>query len=138
MQQEAGSTPNAERRLRKRQRVKIALPTVATLDMRTRAGQLYKNTREAIIADLGGRDQLSRAELELIERCAGLATRLSAADAELLSGKPQSLAAGEYATLCNSLARTLTVLGLQRRQKDVTPTLRAYIDAKAHQGARAA
>ncbi|MDH4981241.1 hypothetical protein [Hyphomicrobium sp. D-2] len=125
-------------KLRKRRRTKIELPTVATLDMRTRAGRLYRDTREAIISDLGGRDQLSRAELELVERVAGLSTRLNAADAELLSGETQSLAPGEYATLANSLGRILTILGLQRRQRDVTPTLRAYIDAKSHQGARAA
>lgn len=138
MQQEAASKPNTERRLRKRQRVKIDLPTVATLDLRTRAGKIYVSTREALIADLGGRDLLSRAELELVERVAGLATRLNAADAEMLSGEQQSLGPAEYATLANALNRILTTLGLKRRQKDVTPSLRAYIDAKAHQGARAA
>lgn len=138
MQLHDESGTNEPPKLRKRRRTKITLPTVATLDMRTRAGRLYRDTREALIVDLGGRDVLSRAELELCERVAGLATRLNAADAELLSGETQSLAPSEYATLANSLSRILTVLGLQRRQKDVTPSLRAYIDARAHQGARAA
>lgn len=138
MQLHDESRTNERPKLRKRRRTKITLPTVATLDMRTRAGRLYRDTREALIADLGGRDQLSRAELELVERVAGLATRLNAADAELLSGEAQSLGPAEYATLANALNRILSTLGLKRRQKDVTPTLRAYIDAKAHQGARAA
>jgi hypothetical protein len=131
MQPEAKCGTATDGRLRKRRRVKIALPTTATLDMRTRAGRLYKATREAIIADLGGRDELSRAELELIDRAAGLATRLNAADAEMLEGTPASLGAGEYATLANSLNRILTTIGLKRRPRDVTPDLRTYIADRA-------
>jgi hypothetical protein len=131
MQPGAKSGTATDGRLRKRRHVKIALPTTATLDMRTRAGRLYKATREAIIADLGGRDELSRAELELIDRAAGLATRLSAADAEMLEGTPPSLGAGEYATLANSLNRILTTIGLKRRPRDVTPDLRTYLASRA-------
>lgn len=138
MQLETESGTNTDRRLRKRRRTKIALPTTATLDLRTRAGKLFVNTRDAIIADLGGRDELSRAELELIDRAAGLATRLGAADAEMLQGEPPSLAASEYATLANSLNRILSTLGLRRRPKDVTPSLSAYIAAKAREKAEAA
>jgi len=138
MQLEADCGTAGDRRLRKRRRVKIALPTTATLDMRTRAGRLYKATREAIIADLGGRDMLSHAELELIDRAAGLATRLNAADAEMLGGEPPSLAAGEYATLANSLNRILVTIGLKRRPRDVTPDLRSYMAVRAREKAAAA
>lgn len=131
MQIEHGAeTAKGGPRLQKRRRVKIALPTTATLDLRTRAGKLFVATRDAIIADLGGRDELSRAELELVDRAAGLATRLNAADAELLDGSAQSLAASEYATLANSLNRILSTLGLRRRPRDVTPDLRTYLAAK--------
>lgn len=118
-------------RLQKRRRTKIALPTTQTLDLRTRAGRLYVATRDAIISDLGGRDELSRAELELVDRAAGLATRLGAADAELLDGSEQSLAASEYATLANSLNRILSTLGLRRRPRDVTPRLSDLIRGSA-------
>jgi hypothetical protein len=125
-------------RLRRRRAVKVALPTTATLDLRTRSGRLYISTRDAIISDLGGRDALSRAELELIDRAAGLVTRLSAADAEMLSGAPQSLGPGEYSTLSNSLNRILCTLGLQRRPKDVTPDLTDYIASKGREKAASA
>lgn len=136
LQVESGTKTDA--RLRRRRRVKISLPTTQTLDMRTRAGRLYKSTREAIIADLGGRDELSRAELELVDRAAGLATRLNAADAEMLQGEAPSLAASEYATLANSLSRILSTLGLRRRPKDITPSLDQYLAAKAREKAEAA
>lgn len=134
--QQDGRPTNGAPRLR-RMRTKIALPTTATLDLRTRAGRLFIQTRDAIIADLGGRDQLSRAELELVDRAAGLATRLNAADAEMLEGMPQSLSAADYATLANSLNRILTTLGLKRRQKDITPDLRTYLSIRAHEKAAA-
>lgn len=137
MQLEGGPQPNAAPRLRKRQRTKIALPTTATIDLRTRAGKLFVATRDAIISDLGGRDELSRAELELVDRAAGLATRLNAADAEMLEGEAPSLAASEYATLANSLNRILSTLGLRRRPRDVTPSLDQYLVAKAREKAEA-
>lgn len=138
MQRKVKNGTATDGRLRKRRRTKVTLPTTATLDLRTRAGKLYLATRDAIIADLGGRDELSRAELELIDRAAGLATRLNAADAEMLEGGPQSLAASEYATLANSLNRILSTLGLKRRPRDVTPSFRDYIASKALEKAAAA
>jgi len=73
---------------------------------------------------------LSRAERELIDRAASLATRLSAADASYIAGQP-TLGSTDYATLSNSLTRTLTVLGLKRRQRNVT-SLGEVLRAGAH------
>jgi hypothetical protein len=36
-----------------------------------------------------------------------------------------------YATLINATARLLRTIGLERRPRDVTPDLQAYVEAKA-------
>jgi hypothetical protein len=131
-------TRNAERRLQKRRRVKIPLPQIETIDMRTRPGKLWKSVEGSVIADLGGRENLSAQELETVKSVCGLVVRLRMADAELLNGDPPSLAPSEYATLTNALNRTLASLGLQRRARDVTPSLDQYLAARAREKAEAA
>ncbi len=125
----------ARKRLRRRRRLKVTIPTIATLDLRTRAGRMFVATRDEIIADRGGRQALSRAELELVDRAAGLSTRLAAADADMLDGREPSLSPTDYSALSNALVRILGALGLKRQPRDVTPSLDAYIASKGNGGA---
>jgi hypothetical protein len=46
---------------------------------------------------------------------------------DAIAGKP--LGATVYGTLTGHLARTLSLLGLKRMPRDVTPTLRDYLEA---------
>ena len=79
------------------------------------------------LEDLGGQDALSTAEKVLIQRCAMIATECERMEREALSGG--TLDATVYSTLTGQLTRTLNSVGIKRLPKDVTPTLRDYIEA---------
>ena len=54
-----------------------------------------------------------------------LVQAMSAKEAEAAGGK--SLNIGEYATATNTLRRLLLDLGLERRMRDITPRIDAYL-----------
>jgi hypothetical protein len=81
----------------------------------------------SIVADLGGPEALSTAQMILARRCAWLTTMC-----ESLERKPAPLEPGEissYVLMTGHLARTLRALGLKRVPRDTTPTLQAYLAA---------
>lgn len=79
-------------------------------------------------ADLGGADNCSTAENSIIRRAATLSVELEHLEM-LFAGEgaatPDQLLL--YSRLANCLRRLLQAIGLQRRPKDVTPTLAEYI-----------
>jgi hypothetical protein len=64
---------------------------------------------------------------ELVENVAVLGAMLRDAAVSYLSGDPVDL--GEFMALSNAQRRLLADLGLERRSRDVTPTLRDYLNA---------
>jgi hypothetical protein len=84
------------------------------------------------VADMGGADRCSSAELSIIRRATTLAVeceRLEASFATAGGATPEALAL--YGTTANSLRRLLESTGLERRQTDVTPSLESYLASKA-------
>ena len=82
-------------------------------------------------SDLGGEDNISQAEKSIVRRAAVLTCeleRLEVAFAE--AGEPQPALLQVYQTTANSLRRLLESGGLQRRSRDVTPTLAQYLQSK--------
>jgi hypothetical protein len=78
-----------------------------------------------IIVDLGGEDMMSAGEMQLAKRCAWVSVQC-----EIMERKPpETFNVTAYATLMGHLTRTLSLLGLKRVPKDVTPTLRDYLKA---------
>ena len=71
----------------------------------------------AIEADLGGADQLSAIERNLIQAFAGAAVTLHHLNARLMAGEEINLA--QHAQAVSAMVRVASRLGLQRRQKDV-------------------
>ncbi|MET0723167.1 MAG: hypothetical protein ABWY64_20425 [Tardiphaga sp.] len=98
------------------------------LDRRTRAYQRIKETRAEVISDLGGEDQLSTLERIAADNVAMLDTMLKDVSARWLHG--EAIDAADIATLQNTFNRTAAALGWQRRSRDVTPSLDAYLRAK--------
>jgi hypothetical protein len=80
-----------------------------------------------MINDLGGHDVLSAGEQQLIRRCAMISVQCELMEQQAIAGAP--LDAIAYGTLTGHLARTLSLLGLKRQPRDMTPTLRDYIEA---------
>jgi hypothetical protein len=80
-----------------------------------------------IVGDLGGQDNLSNGQLQLIRRSAMLSTHCELMEQGAAEGK--SFDPIVYGQLTGHLTRALKALGLKRTPKDVTPTLADYLNA---------
>ena len=123
----------------KRKRPSHVLP----LQQETAAGRFFDKMVRDIEADLGGRRQLTRIEGELIRAFAGAATTLQYLNVQVALGETGEIDLSGYATIASTMLRIGSKLGLQRRSKDISPTLsdlilqdeqrRAAPAARAHQ-----
>jgi hypothetical protein len=107
------------------------------LSTRTRSGQLLPGIdgRSAwvkrasslireLIADHGGVDNCSAAERSIIRRASVLTVELERMEHQFaLAGEASADDLETYQRCANSLRRLLEAVGLQRRSRDVTPTL---------------
>ncbi|WP_244571324.1 hypothetical protein [Mesorhizobium carmichaelinearum] len=109
--------------------VKARLRTLDDLDRRTRAAQATFELRDSIASDLGGADRLSAMQKEIVDGAALLGAMIKDLGANYLSGDPVDLA--EFMALTNAQRRLLADIGLERRQRDVTPTLDSYLNRGA-------
>src|SRR5262245_33906273 len=85
--------------------------------------------RDGFLSDLGGEDRASIAQRELAQRASVLGAMLEDAEARWLKGEPVELP--EFCTLVNAQRRVLSDIGLERRQRDATPTLVSVLNAHA-------
>jgi hypothetical protein len=73
------------------------------------------------VADAGGRDRLSEAEMALIKRAAGLECECEKIEGRMSQDDDVDL--DRYGRAASHLRRLLETLGLQRRARDVSPSL---------------
>ena len=90
-------------------------------------GRRLRDIRDAIASDLGGDDQLSEAQQQLIRHAATLAIHCEQLESDMACGVGADMDA--YGTM-NVLRRVLNELGLKRVPKDITQ-LAEYLAAKA-------
>src|ERR1700675_4342636 len=95
------------------------------VDGRSQTARRFRDLVEAIGNDLGGVDHLSEGQKQLIRRAATLSKMEADAVRNL------AFAGEAYGVLCDRLGRCLQRLGLERKPRDVTPTLQSYLAAKA-------
>jgi hypothetical protein len=83
--------------------------------------------------DLGGADIVSAAESSIIRRVATETIELELLEQRFaISGKGASSDDLDlYARISNSLRRHLEAIGLERRSRDVTPTLSDYLEQRS-------
>jgi hypothetical protein len=84
-------------------------------------------------SDAGGFDILSEAQLSLIKRCAAIECELERLDARLSAGQDVDL--DSYGRAASHLRRLFETIGVERKQRDVTPTLSEIareIEAEKH------
>jgi hypothetical protein len=96
------------------------------LMLRLRAGNRF-------YLDLGGNDNCSEAEKSLIRRAATLTLQCELMEEYWVAhddGKASEKSLICYQRAASALRRILESLGLQRRAKDVTPTLQEYLRTK--------
>jgi hypothetical protein len=127
MQQPCGGTDAAvlPRQSRTRQG-RARLLTLDHLDQRTAAARAARSLVDHLTSDLGGDDQLSAGERELVKRAALCGAIVADFEARWVAGQLVEL--GEYLAAVNVQRRVLATLGLRRRARDVTPpSLREYL-----------
>jgi hypothetical protein len=108
-------------------RNKLRTPSFLEDDFRLAPARRFRGLVNRMAIDLGGLEVLSAGEQQLIRRCAMISVQCELMEQEAAAGRP--IDATTYGTLTGHLARTLSLLGLKRVPRDVTPTLRDYLDA---------
>src|SRR5262249_54145799 len=114
---------------RRRHRASLPRPfSRREIDGRSSAAKLFDQLTGAIEADLGGADQFSAIDRHLVHAFAGAAVTLHHLNARLMAGEEINLA--QHAQAVSAMVRVASRLGLQRRQKDVEPTLAQILAAE--------
>jgi hypothetical protein len=82
--------------------------------------------------DLGGDDVASESEKAIIRRAATIMCELERREMLFAqAGRASDTALETYQRSANTMRRLLQALGLQRRSRDVTPSLSEYLHARA-------
>jgi hypothetical protein len=108
---------------------KTRLLSLHGLDKRTPAYLETKKLISAIEADLGGADQLSAAERQIVQHAAVIGAMITDMEVRYLAGK--AVDTSEYGFLIGVQHRLFSLIGLRRRARDVTPSIDEYLAAKA-------
>jgi hypothetical protein len=83
------------------------------------------------LSDLGGADNTSAAERSIIRRGAVLTTELERLEVKFaLAGAADAGDLEVYQRCANTLRRLLEAVGMQRRPREIVPTLDQYLAAK--------
>jgi hypothetical protein len=98
------------------------LPNV---DGRSLIARRYRDICSAVTTDQGGADHCAEARLQLIRRFAACAVLAESLEARLANG--ESIDITEHALLTSSMVRVAQRLGIDRRVRDITPTLDQYL-----------
>ena len=96
------------------------------LDGRSALARRYRDLVAEFVSDIGGADIISAAQRAIVRRAASLCVWCEAVEVRLAAGEEIDI----YTTAANSLRRLLVDIGLERRARDVTPSLDAYLLAK--------
>src|SRR5262245_61009818 len=101
------------------------LLTLDGLDKRTASYRETKRLIDEIETAIGGADDASPQERQMVQRAAVLGAIAQDFEAKYLLGRSIDFAA--YCTVINAQRRAFDAIGYKRRQRDVTPTLESYL-----------
>ncbi len=115
-----------------RTRVTNGAVAIGGVDGRTLWARRYKDVVALHASDLGGADLMSEAQKALVRRAATLVVELERLEARFASGDkpPSERELDLYSRLAGGLRRLLETIGLERRPRDTTPTITAYLRAQ--------
>lgn len=97
------------------------------VDGRSALARRYRDILSEMIRDLGG--DPSAAQDAIARRAATLCVWCEQAEATMASGGEINIS--EFSTTANAMRRLLVDLGLERRARDVTPSLSNYLNRSA-------
>ncbi len=105
-----------------RSRVTNGSKLLPLADGRSVTARRFKDLVEFICADLGGADQLSEGERQLVRRAAALSAECERQEALWARGEAEFDIAA-YSILTNAVRRVFETIGLKRVPRDVTPRM---------------
>ena len=115
-----------------RSRVTNGRDLLPNIDHRTLWVRRFRDVLALHLSDLGGENLVSEAEKAIVRRAACLIVELEQLERNFaLNGCSSSTQLLEYGRASNTLRRLLETVGLQRRSRDVTPSLDEYLRQKA-------
>jgi hypothetical protein len=98
------------------------------LDGRSATARRFRDLVNAFVADMGGLDRCSEVRLGLVRRLAATTVQAEMLEARMVNGD-----AIDIATLCTLASTTVRLsqrLGLERRARNVTPSVGQYLAAR--------
>jgi hypothetical protein len=108
---------------------KVRLLRLEDCDRRTNAYRKCAEIIDRVERDLGGTNQLSEAQRQLVRHAALTATMLEHLGSRWLSGEP--IDPTMFATLTNSARRLFEAVGLARVPREVAPPVAQYVASLA-------
>lgn len=121
---------SADRTPKDRQRSRITNGSVLLpgVDGRSAWVRRCKDVIAAHLSDLGGEDNTSAAERSIVRRASVLTVELERLEAKFaLAGEASVNDLDLYQRTAGNLRRLLEAVGLQRRARDMTPSLAEYL-----------
>ena len=118
---------------KQRSRVTCGKCLLPLVDGRSLLALRYRDIVARLVVDQGGDDRagddLPEARLQLIRRFAGCCVLAEQIEAKLVVEEP--IKPEEYSQLISSLVRVASRIGLDRVPKNITPSLRQYLNGEA-------
>jgi hypothetical protein len=96
------------------------------VDGRSAIARRYTDIISIIVSDQGGIDRLAEARVQLIRRFAACAVLAESLEGKLARGEQIDIS--EHAQLTSSMVRVAQRIGINRRAKEILPTLEAYLE----------
>ena len=125
---EATSSPLCEFRSRTRSAVTNHKDLLPGLDGRSASARRFRDLVNAFVADMGGLDRCSEIKLGLVRRLAATTVQAEMLEARMVNGEAIDIAT--LCTLASTVVRLSQRLGLERKARDVTPSLGDVIRAE--------
>jgi hypothetical protein len=109
-----------------RSRISNGQEILPGVDQRLAIARRYRDLVAQIAVDQGGADRCSETRMQLIRRFASGSVLAEELEARLVRGEPVDIA--EHALLSSTLVRLAQRVGIDRRARNVTPSVREYLD----------
>jgi hypothetical protein len=101
--------------------------TLPDTDGRLRIARRFRGIANAVLADQGGAEMCSESRKQLIRRFS--AACVLAEDLEGRLARGEEIDVERHALLCSTLTRLAQRIGIDRRPKNITPSVRDYLEA---------
>ena len=95
------------------------------LDGRSATARRFRDLVNAVVADMGGLDRCSEIKIGLLRRFAAATVQAELLEARMVNGEQIDI--GQLCMLASTSVRIASRLGLERRARNVTPSVGQYL-----------